>query len=195
MARPTSPERSCSRSQTDRGGGNRGCGKVRVGASRPLPRVPANMPLLNRQRTLSLGGGNRSWCPIRDLPGGLGADRVGWTPDVRRDHLLNGQPDNQTRERGTIAAWRDGIQGRAFSCVLMETVWQFYKKGRPKPPLETGAPITSGKSSRPPRCPGSARGGHWRRRQNVYRSRCPAPRRNPRHRRTHPGRTGYSSVG
>ena len=29
MARPANPERSCSRSQTDRGGGNRGCGKVR----------------------------------------------------------------------------------------------------------------------------------------------------------------------
>jgi hypothetical protein len=45
MARLTSPERSCSRSQTDRGGGNRGCGKVRcrrisLVAGRPWRRSP-----------------------------------------------------------------------------------------------------------------------------------------------------------
>jgi len=33
------------------------------GASRPLPRVPAKVPSLNRQRTLTLGGGNASSCP------------------------------------------------------------------------------------------------------------------------------------
>jgi hypothetical protein len=95
---------------------------------------------------------------------------------------------NQTRERGTKRLSATVIRAAHFLGADGDG-WQFYEKGRPKPPLETDAPITSGKSSRSPRCPGSARGGHWRRRQNVYRGRCPAPRRNPRHRRSRPGRT------
>jgi len=37
-----------------------------IGASRPLPRIPAKVPSLNRQRPFSLGGGNGSSCPIAD---------------------------------------------------------------------------------------------------------------------------------
>ena len=43
MARPTSPEKSCSRSQTDRGGGNRGWRMSAFGASRSLRSVAAKV--------------------------------------------------------------------------------------------------------------------------------------------------------
>ena len=45
MARPTSPERSCSRSQTDRGGFNHGCGKVRCRRISPVPMGPGERPI------------------------------------------------------------------------------------------------------------------------------------------------------
>jgi hypothetical protein len=53
------------------------------GASRPLPRVPAKVPLLNRQRALSLGGGNASSCPtpaVRNPP----RDRLSWVDCVEK---------------------------------------------------------------------------------------------------------------
>jgi hypothetical protein len=41
------------------------------GASRPLARVPAKVPSLNPQRSLSLGGGNRSSLPPVTISNGL----------------------------------------------------------------------------------------------------------------------------
>jgi len=65
------------------GSGPRRCdriaGMTAFGASRPLPRVPAKVPWLNRERALSLGDGNRSSCPFPAIwppPGGL-AQEVG----------------------------------------------------------------------------------------------------------------------
>jgi hypothetical protein len=48
------------------------------GASRPVRRIAAIVSFLSPQLTLSLGRGNASSCPLRDLAGGLGAGRVGW---------------------------------------------------------------------------------------------------------------------
>ena len=46
---------------------------ARIGASRPLPRVAATVCFLITERALSLVGGNRSSCPLRDLADGLGS--------------------------------------------------------------------------------------------------------------------------
>ena len=63
MARPTSPERSCSRSQTDRGGGNRGCGKVRCRRISPVAPRPREGPMNEPTADAHLGGGNASSMP------------------------------------------------------------------------------------------------------------------------------------
>jgi hypothetical protein len=56
-------------------------GRAGIGASHQLPCVPAKIALPQRQRTLSLGGGNRSSCPQADLHDGTRIGRVGWKAD------------------------------------------------------------------------------------------------------------------
>src|ERR1700719_4283433 len=44
-------------------------GTAGIGASSSLPPIPAKVASPSRQRPLRLGDGNRSSCPLRDLPG------------------------------------------------------------------------------------------------------------------------------
>jgi hypothetical protein len=54
-----------------------------VGATPSLPRVPAIVSFLNPEPPLSLGSGNRSSCPIADIPEGLSIDPIGLETAVR----------------------------------------------------------------------------------------------------------------
>ena len=71
-----------------------------VGASRPLPGVPAEVGLLNPQAALDLGGGDYSSCPSADLR------RAG--PICRSGLAGLGNPFGATMRTAATATYREG---------------------------------------------------------------------------------------
>ena len=53
-------------------------GRSGIGAPFPFPLAPAEVGYLNGHRPFSLGGGNESKCPLRDLAGAMGNGGAGW---------------------------------------------------------------------------------------------------------------------